>query len=89
MNVAPVQIRDPETVRAIRELARRRGVPLTAAVASAVRNELARTTTLTEAQIEAKRRAGRQVLEEIWALPRTGEPPLTDDDLYDEYGLPK
>lgn len=88
MNTAPVQIRDPETVQAIRELARRRGVPLTAAVASAVKNELARSTTLSEVEVEAKRRAGQAVLERIWAYPITGAP-LTDDDLYDEHGLPK
>ena len=79
----PVNIRRPEVVNDIRELAALKGVPLTVAVADAVRAALIRTR-----EIESRRSDVRKLVEEFHKLPRVG-PPLTDDDLYDEDGFPK
>lgn len=84
----PIQIKNDEAARDIRELAAITGEPLTTAVAAAVREKLARVRRRSATEMEERRRAVNQLLAEIDALPRYG-PPLTDDDLYDEYGLPK
>ena len=42
MNDAPIQIRNPEVAKAIRALARKRGLPITEAVSEAVNAELTR-----------------------------------------------
>ena len=82
----PVQIRKDEVVRDIRELAALKGKPMTEAVADAVRTELERARRCTSA--EERRRDVRRLVEELHKMPRVG-PPLTDDDLYDQDGLPK
>ncbi len=78
-----VRISRSDVVSEIRELAVLRGVPLTVAVGDAIRSELGRMR-----EIESRRRDVRRLVDEFHKLPRLG-PPLTDDDLYDEDGLPK
>lgn len=84
----PVQIRNPEVVRAIRALAERTGRPMTEAVAMAVRSELSRQVSLEEAAVQKRLGAIRKAAAALRELPVIG-PPLTDDDLYDGDGLPK
>jgi hypothetical protein len=82
----PVQIRNEDVVRDIRELAALTGKPLTEAVAEAVKSELTRARRTSD--VETRRREVRRLVEEFKTLPKVG-PMLTDDDLYDEDGLPK
>ncbi len=82
----PVQIRNDDVVRDIRELAALKRKPITEAVAEAVKAELERARR--NSDIEARRREVRRLVDEFNALPRVG-PMLTDDDLYDEDGLPR
>ncbi len=84
--VRPIQIRRPDVVSDIRDLAALKHASITAAVAEAVRTELA--DARREADIQARRQGVRRLVEEFQRLPTEG-PPLTDDDLYDEDGLPK
>ena len=81
----PVQIKNHEVVRDIRELAALTRQPITEAVASAVRSELQRARRLSE--IEQRRRAVREIVDRLHARPRIG-PALADEDLYDDDGLP-
>ncbi len=80
---AAVNIRRPDAVTAIRELAALKGVSLTAAVASAVKAELTRAE-----EVDGRRRDVRHLVEALHKLPRVG-PLLTDDDLYDDDGFPR
>ena len=82
----PVQIRNEEAVRYIRELAALKGKPITEAVTDAVKAELDRARRVSD--LDARRREVRRLVEEFNALPRVG-PMLTDDDLYGDDGLPK
>jgi len=82
----PVQIRNEESVRYIRELAALTGKPITEAVTEAVKAQLVRARRGSDA--DARRRDVRRLVEELHKLPRVG-PPLTDDDLYDDDGFPK
>jgi hypothetical protein len=88
MNDAPIQIRNPNVVRDIRALAELSGMALTDAVADAVHHRLAELGAEREARIAEKLRLVEATLVPIDAIPNTG-PLLTDDDLYDDYGLPK
>jgi hypothetical protein len=83
----PVQIRNDEVARDIREFAGLKGQPITEAIGSLVRTELARLRRRMTPADERERRID-QILAEIRNLPKLG-PPLTDDDLYDEDGFPK
>jgi len=83
-----ILIENPDVVRDIQRLAERTGKPATEAVADAVRARLGGPPLPTEAEIEDRRRKVAQTLAEIDALPHLGEP-LTDDDLYDEDGMPR
>lgn len=83
----PVQIRNDEVARDIREFAGLLGRPITEAIGSLVRMELVRLRRRMTPAAERERRID-QILAEIRALPKLG-PPLTDDDLYDEDGFPK
>lgn len=82
----PVQIRKEEVVRDIRELAALKGKPITDAVADAVKSELVRARRASD--VEIRRREIRRLVDEFNALPKVG-PMLTDEDLYDQDGLPK
>ncbi len=88
MSDAPIQIRNPEVVRAIRRLAEQTGLPITEAVGEAVQAELLRREEVGEAEYRSRRAAIREIVERLQKLPRVGRP-LTDEDLYDEDGLPK
>jgi len=88
MNTVPIQIRNPEVVRAIRRLAKKTGRPLTESVAAAVNAELERRTKVGPEEQERRRRAVREAVARFRDAPIVG-PLLTDDDLYDEDGLPR
>ncbi len=88
MNDVPIQIRNPKVVRAIRELASETGRPISEAVGEVVLAELARRRAAQEETVEARRAAVREIVQQIRKLPVVG-PSLTDDDLYDEDGLPR
>lgn len=88
MNDAPIQIRNPEVVRAIRALAEKTGRPITEAVAGAVRAELKRRDAVSETEFQRRLRAIDEAVERFHGLPIVG-PLLTDEDLYDADGLPK
>jgi hypothetical protein len=88
MNDAPIQIRNPKVVRAIRELASETGRPISEAVGEVVLAELARRHAARAGDFEARLAAIREISRKFRDLPRVG-PSLTDDDLYDEDGLPK
>jgi hypothetical protein len=83
----PIQIRNDEIVRDIRELADLTGRPITEAVGALVRSELSRLKRRAETAPERSRRVDA-IIARVRALPRTGRM-LTDDDLYDEDGLPR
>jgi antitoxin VapB len=79
-----LNLKDPEVYRLARELAERRGTSMTAAVRAA----------LAEAIERDPAPRGRATAEELRELARRvrnsgDEPFLTDDDLYDELGLPR
>ena len=77
-----IVIENPEVVRDIERLAARTGKPAEDAVAEAVRAQLGgKSASETDAELNA-------LLAEIDALPKLG-PPLTDDELYDEDGMPR
>ncbi|KQZ31464.1 hypothetical protein ASD47_16655 [Caulobacter sp. Root1472] len=84
----PIQIRNAEVVENIRELARLRGAGLTETVEAAVRETLERERALKADDLGARQAKAMDLLQEIWARPRTGAV-LTDADLYDEEGFPK
>lgn len=78
-----MNLKDPEVYRLARELAERRGTSMTAAVRAA----------LTEAVEREPARPARVSLEDLLAIARRSaarpEPYLTDEDLYDDRGLPR
>jgi antitoxin VapB len=80
--VPTLNIKDPEVHRLASELARRRQTSMTGAVRDALTEALERTRLTPEEKIrrmtEIARRA--QAVDAPW---------LTDDDLYDEWGLPR
>ena len=86
MTEALVQIRKGDVVRDIRELASLTGRTLTEAVATAVRAELERVRRTSD--IQERSRAISEIVRRLHESPIVG-PPLTDDDLYDENGLPR
>jgi hypothetical protein len=88
MTDAPIQIRKPSVVRAIRDLAERTGQPITEAVGAAVDAALAKESVRDEAEYERRLAAIQEISRSFRELPIVG-PILTDDDLYDEEGLPK
>ena len=85
---APVQIRKPEVAERLRALARLEGKSITDLVDEMVRERDARLTAAREAEIDVRRQAVQEAVRRFNALPILG-PLLTDDDLYDEDGLPK
>lgn len=85
---APVQIRKAATVERLRRLAAVEGKSITELVDEMVRERDERLTAVREADIERRLAAARETVRRFQALPIVG-PLLTDDDLYDEDGLPK
>jgi hypothetical protein len=88
MTDAPIQIRNPEVVRDIRALAERLGLSMTDVVADAVRRLLAEEDARDGAARHARATWLAEVLAAIDALPHDGRP-LSDDEIYDESGLPR
>lgn len=85
---APIQIRKPQAVELIRKVAARRGQSITDAVEALARAELERQDAAREAEVKRKLAAVEEIVRRFNARPRTGEM-LTDEDLYDEDGLPR
>jgi hypothetical protein len=83
---APIQIGNEQVVREVRELAALTRMSEADAVAEAVRSELQRVRR--EMTVEERIRAVDEIVKRFAALPIIG-PMLTDDDLYDEEGLPR
>lgn len=76
-------IKDPQVYENVRELAKRKGMTMTAVVRELAQRELETTHRPTyEEKLQAIREIQAKVEEE-------GITFLTDDDLYDEDGLPK
>lgn len=88
MNDVPIQIRNPDVVRAIRQLAAERRQPITEVIGEVVNAELSRIKAGRGAEVQRRLAAIQDAVERFNALPVIG-PLLTDDDLYDEDGLPK
>ena len=82
----PIQIKKEDVARDIRELAALTRQPITEAVGAAVREQLARQRRAL--MVDERRREVARIQARVAALPRIG-PKMTDDDLYDEDGLPK
>jgi len=85
---APVQIRKAETVARLRRLAALEGKTITELVDEMVRERDRRFEAERAADIDRRRQAVEEAVRRFNALPIVG-PLLTDDDLYDEDGLPK
>jgi hypothetical protein len=99
MGTPQLNIKDAETTRLVRELAKMTGETQTEVVRKALRERLEREKA-ERASIDARTTAQkRREFEKVWAkikkiqddVRRRGlaENMLTDDDLYDENGLPK
>jgi hypothetical protein len=82
----PIQIRNEDVVRNLRELAARRQKPITEMIGEMALGELARDQH--RENVGERRSEIARILSEIDALSHLG-PPLTDDELYDENGLPR
>jgi hypothetical protein len=85
---APIQIRKAAVVENIRKLAERTHLPITEAVDRAVKAEMQRLEIEQEAEANATIKEVKALIRRFNELPTVG-PMLTDDDLYDEWGLPK
>jgi antitoxin VapB len=83
-----LHIKDEKADRLARELAQATGETLTEAVTRAIEERLGRFRRRSEAEIEARRRAMIEVVEEIKKLPVLD--PRSPDEIigYDEHGLP-
>jgi antitoxin VapB len=81
-SVPTLNIKDPAVYELAKELAKRRRVSMTAAIRQSLEESLA---------IERKTREGiaARLIEIGNRAAAKGGPWLTDDDLYDERGLPK
>jgi antitoxin VapB len=82
VSVATMNIKDPEVRRLALELAQRRGVSMTEAVRQAVNEALRHDRQNDDDYVERGIRLADAV------RMASTEPILTDDDLYDERGLP-
>lgn len=81
-----MNIKDPEVHRLARELADRRHTSLTDAVGQALTEALARERAAREDYVERVLAVARRTRAE---MDRLELEPLTDDDLYDDDGLPR
>ena len=99
MGAPQLNIKDAETTRLVRELIELTGETQTEAVRNALRQRLERERAEHEAQAERTEEDRRREFAKVWAkiqkiqerIRRRGFAAnmLTDDDLYDENGLPK
>lgn len=85
---APIQIRREDLAADIRALAELMKVSITEAVSAAVTKKLEEERQKAAAEKAERWKRVDELIAELQKLPRVG-PMLTDDDLYDEYGLPK
>lgn len=79
-----LNIKDPETDTLARELARLTGKSITDAVKEAIRRDITRADTK---RLEARRHATKRIIDRIHSMP-FDDTPWTEDNLYDENGLP-
>lgn len=87
VSMATMNIKDPAIHAAARQLARARGVSMTEAVRQAIDEALAKEVVVRdEAWVERILELGQQTRAKADAL---GIRPLTDDEIYDERGLPR
>lgn len=86
MTVATMNIKDPAVRDLAQQLARIRGISMTEAVRQAVIEALRNDRRNDDDYVERGIRLGEAIRTEMDAL---GIEPLTDDDLYDERGLPR
>jgi antitoxin VapB len=99
MGTPQLNIKDAEATRLVRELAELTGESQTVAVRNALRERLEREKADRAAKMARSEEESRREFERIWPeiqkiqaeVRRLGlaENVLTDDDLYDESGLPK
>jgi hypothetical protein len=85
---SPIQIKRPDVSEDVRTLAALTGLPITDAIAQAVRAQLVLERIKTNGKLVKRLAAAEKDLAAIRRLPVVG-PDLTDDDLYDEQGFPK
>ncbi|WP_428154718.1 type II toxin-antitoxin system VapB family antitoxin [Brevundimonas sp.] len=83
-----MQIRKPDVAERLRSLAQREGLSITDLVDEMARDREARANTARQAEIDRKIAAAEAIVAHFQSLPILG-PLLTDDDFYDEDGLPK
>ena len=86
MSVATMNIKDPEVRELALELARIRGISMTEAVRQAVNEALRHDRQNDEDYVARGLRLARAMRDDMDAR---GVTPLTEDDLYDERGLPR
>ena len=86
MSMATMNIKDPHVRELALELARIRGISITEAVRQAVNEALRHDRQSDEDYVARGLRLARAIHEDMDAR---GVVPLTDDDLYDERGLPR
>jgi antitoxin VapB len=99
MGAPQLNIKDAEATRLVRELIELTGETQTEAVRNSLRERLERERAERQALAERTEKDRRREFEKVWAkiqkiqerVRRRGfaENMLTDDDLYDENGLPK
>jgi antitoxin VapB len=83
-----LSIRDPETDRLARELARLTGETMTQAIRTSLAERLARERRRREQDVEKRYDAIMEVLERIWAMPVLDGRSADEIIGYDEHGLP-
>lgn len=86
MFVAGMNIKDPEVREAALRLAAARGISMTEAIRQALDEAIARDRHNDPQFVERLLTIGREARAK---MDRLGITPLTDDDLYDEDGLPR
>ena len=87
-SAAVIQIKRSEVTEEVRALAALTGVSITDAIGMAVKRQLAIERAKADLRLAKRRKEVSKLLGEIRRLPVLG-PRLTDEDLYDENGLPK
>lgn len=99
MGAPQLNIKDAEATRLVRELTELTGETQTEAVRKALHERLERKKAERKASASRTAEENRREFESMWSkiqkiqkrvqARRVGEKGLTDDDLYDENGLPK
>ena len=87
-SAAVIQIKRSEVTEEVRALAALTGVSITDAIGIAVKRQLEIERAKADLRLAKRRKEVGKLLNEIRRLPVVG-PRLTDEDLYDENGLPK